>query len=136
MAKKMKMRAKEIKEKLESDANFRKKIFDLLLEHLRDGYSIDCFSFLSDTTIYQYLKTYKDEFVEEDLIIALREGKEGWEDIGRRQSLGTCLGNSRSWYYNMSARYKWSDRMHIDSETKGTLNVNVIQYSKPTQPTA
>ena len=78
------------------------------------------------------LKNYKEEFCEEELALALRDGKQGWESIGRRQSEGTCLGNSRSWYYNMAARYKWSDRMHIESETKGTLNVNVVQYSKPT----
>ena len=57
------------------------------------------------------------------------EGKDYWETLGKRQSEGTCLGNSRSWYYNMSNRYGWRDKHDVQAEHKGSVNVNVISYA-------
>jgi hypothetical protein len=106
----------------------RRKIFRELLTHLRAGYSVDCFAILSDTMIKTCLDTYPKEFVREDFEDALRDGKSGWESIGRRQAEGTCLGNSRSWYYNMANRYRWSDRQQVETEHKGQVSVSVINY--------
>lgn len=127
MAKK-KMTSAELKAKLEADKQFRKKIFEELCEHLKRGFSLDCFPALSDNSILEYTKTYPLEFPKEDLVDAQRAGKEGWEDIGRRQALGSCLGNSRSWYYNMANRYGWKDKLDIDADHKGQVQVEIVNY--------
>ncbi len=124
-----KMSAKERREKLESDATERRKVFRELLDHVRAGYSIDCFPALSDTSIRNYLNLYSKEFIREELEDALRDGKRGWEDIGRRQANGSCLGNSRSWYYNMANRYGWREKLEVEAEHKGSVSVSVISYA-------
>ena len=88
---------------------------------------------MSPNTIKRYLEAYKEEFVQEELEDAMREGKQTWEDIGHKQATGNCLGNSRTWYYNMSNRYGWSDRQHVETEHKGAVSVNVISYATQKQ---
>lgn len=129
-----KLNWKDRQSKLQTDKSYRGQIFKQLLNHLRGGYSMDCFPPLSETSIREYLKTYPDEFVEGELIDAVREGKEYWEGLGNKQSNGTCLGNSRSWYYNMVNRYGWHEKAQIETEHKGNVNVNVISYSSKKQP--
>lgn len=124
-----KLSAREQKEKLESDANERKKVFKELLAHIRAGYSLDCFSACSDTTIRTYLKEYPNEFDSEEFYEALRDGKQGWEEIGRKQATGACLGNSRSWYYNMANRFGWSEKAQIETKNDHTVSVNVVSYA-------
>lgn len=124
-----KLSATERRKKGEKDAIERRAIFKELLEHIRGGYSLDCFSVLSDVTIRSWLELYKEEFVREELDNAMRQGKQGWENIGRKQANGDCLGNSRSWYYNMSNRYGWRDKVDIEAEHKGNLQVNVVSYA-------
>jgi len=91
-----KLTLKERQAKLEEDKNERKKIFKELCDHVRAGYSLDCFGPLSEVSIRKYLKVYQEEFIQEELDAALRESKTYWEGIGRRQANGECLGNSRS----------------------------------------
>lgn len=132
-----KLSYKERVEKLEADAIERKKIFKELCEHVEKGYSLDCFVPLSVVSIRKYLQTFSEEFVQEELDAAMRKGKIYWEDIGTRQANGQCLGNSRSWYYNMANRYGWRDKLDIEAEHKGQVAVNIVSYasSKPLQCT-
>lgn len=111
----------------------RIKCFKLLCKHVREGKSLDCFSELGDESIREFMKLYPDEFNAVELKEAMRGGKEMWETIGHRQAVGTCLGNSRSWYYNMANRYGWRDKLDIEAEHKGNVNVNIVSYasSKP-----
>ncbi len=90
---------------------------------------MDCFGPLSEVSIRKYLKVYQDEFIQEELDAALRESKTYWEGIGRRQANGECLGNSRSWYYNMANRFGWREKIDIEDEHKGQVSVNVISYA-------
>lgn len=124
-----KLSAKEKRELLTSSKVERAKTFKELLAHLRAGFSLDCFPALSDVSIRTYLKTYPEEFVEEEFVQALRDGKLMWEGIGHRQAQGTCLGNSRSWYYNMANRYGWREKVDLQAEHSGTVNVNVVSYA-------
>lgn len=130
-----KLTAVERRVKVENSAIERRKVFAELLKHLQAGYSLDCFGPLSETSIKSYLKLYPKEFVWEDLEQALRDAKSGWEDLGRRQANGSCLGNSRSWYYNMVNRYGWRERHEVEAEHKGSVNVNVVSYrsNKPSE---
>ena len=124
-----KLTCSERKEKLEKCAVERRKLFGDFCAHVRRGYSIDCFGPLSIGSIREYMKKYPLEFIQEELENAEREGKEMWESLGVKQSNGSCLGNSRSWFYNMAHRYKWSDRVDIQAEHKGNVNVNVVSYA-------
>lgn len=119
----------EKQEKLETDAKERERVFKLLLTHLGKGYSMDCFVELSANTIKRYLNTFKEEFVQEELDTAIREGKQTWETIGARQANGQCLGNSRSWFYNMANRYGWRDKIDVEAEHKGQLAINIVSYA-------
>lgn len=115
---------------MSASAEGRKKIFENLCKHLSKGFSMDSFEELSYNTIQEYLKIYSSEFKIEELHDSLRKGKLMWETIGYKQATGECLGNSRSWYYNMSNRYGWRDKVDVEQDTKGTLTVNVVNYSK------
>jgi len=124
-----KLTTKERREKLEQDKNERRKIFKELCEHVGRGFSLDCFAPLSVTSIRGYLKMFPDEFIEEELVEAQRKGKSHWEDIGYRQASGSCLGNSRTWYYNMANRYGWREKLEVEAEHKGQVAINVISYA-------
>lgn len=106
----------------------RKKIFKELCRHLEQGFSLRCFGDLSDVTVYKYLKTYPEDFVKEDYEAALRKGQTFWEGLGRKQAIGECLGNSRTWFYNMANRYGWRDKIDLEAEHKGQLQVQVVNY--------
>lgn len=112
------------------DAKYRASLFAQLCKHVSQGYSIDCFYQLDHQTIAKYLDIYPEEFVREDLEIAKRAGKRAWEEIGRRQSNGECLGNSKSWYYNMCNRYNWTDKVEAKLEHTGQVAVQVINYKR------
>ena len=75
-----KLTAKERSDKLESDALERKRVFKELCEHVAGGLSLDCFGPLSVVSIREFLKKHPLEFVEEELIDAMRLGKSYWED--------------------------------------------------------
>ena len=129
MARGKKVTGSERRALLATDAGERKKIFKELCLHISAGYSLDCFPPLSEIKIVEFMKTYPLEFVAEDLADAMRSGKEGWEEIGRRQADGNCLGNSRSWYYNMCNRYNWHEKAQIDTKHEGQVTVNVVNYA-------
>ena len=124
-----KVTSRERIQRLGEDANERRKVFKELCDHVAGGYSLDCFALLSDVSISKYLKLYKEEFIEEELRDAIRKGKCYWESIGQRQANGTCLGNSRSWYYNMANRYGWREKIDIEAEHKGQVTVSVVSYA-------
>lgn len=129
MAKGKKPSIGEQKAKLSNDPVMRRQVFKEICDHVAQGKSLDCYYLLSIESIYEYMKKYPLEFIEEDLKAALRKGKDGWEDIGRRQANGSCLGNSRSWYYNMANRYGWREKIDIEAEHKGSVAVNVVSYA-------
>lgn len=126
-----KLNATEFNAQFGSDALLRANTFRALLLHLRDGYSMDCFGPMSEKSIFEATKNHPLDFKLEEIEIALRDAKTGWERIGRQQAIGTCVGNSRSWYYNMSNRYGWSDKQKVETSGSQALNVSIVNYSKP-----
>jgi hypothetical protein len=124
-----KLSAKERLARLEESKMERARVFKELLAHLGQGYSIECFTLMSPETIRSYLKRFPEEFCDHELQDAIRKGRGYWEGLGRRQSDGTCIGNSRTWYYNMANRYGWRDKLDIEAEHKGTVSVNVVSYA-------
>lgn len=124
-----KLTYKERLKKAEDDRAERRKIFKELLNHVSQGLSIESFAPLSDVTIKKYLNLYPEDFVPEELDAAKRSGRSYWESLGRRQSTGECLGNSRTWFYNMANRYGWRDKLDVEAEHKGQVSVNVVSYA-------
>jgi hypothetical protein len=106
-----------------------------LCQHLENGFSVESFEYLSKATILELIKKYPDEFNDDDLEHARRLGRDSWERIGLRQALGDCIGNSRTWFYNMANRYGWRDKIDVESEHKGQVQVSVVSYAKGKQPT-
>lgn len=129
MAQGKKMTFKERMSKLHACKSTREKTFKDLIAHIKRGYSLDCFGPISQATIENFCKTYPEEFCEEELVEAMRGAKEHWEDIGHKQATGSCLGNSRSWYYNMVNRYGWHEKAQVATEHKGAVSVNVVSYA-------
>lgn len=128
-----KLTAREQEEKLENCAAERRKVFNELCRHVAAGYSMDCFEIMGIESIKRYMSVYSNEFCGRALEAAARKGKSNWEQIGARQATGECIGNSRSWYYNMSNRYGWRDKVDLQAEHKGEIAVNVVSYAS-TQP--
>ena len=124
-----KLSGKDRKARLAGDPTERRRIFKDICVHLSTGYSLDCFPDLAIECIQGYIKSYPDEFVQEELEEALRRGKVYWEGIGNRQARGDCLGNSRSWQYNMINRYRWSDRLEVDAKMSGSMDVSIVSYA-------
>lgn len=121
---------------IETDKDFRKKLFKGLLQHVSAGYCIDSYPSLSVEVINNCLKSYPLEWPQEELEEAKRRGKVFWESVGRDQSLGRCLGNSRSWYYNMANRYGWRDKLDVTAEHKGGVEVTIVDYASVKPSTA
>jgi hypothetical protein len=124
-----KLSHKEKIAKIAAHKTYRQAIFKELCAHVAKGYSADCFPKLSIVSIRNYLKIYPEEFLQDELDEAMREGKVFWEDIGARQANGLCLGNSRTWYYNMANRFGWREKLDIEAEHKGTVAVNIVSYA-------
>lgn len=124
-----KLTSKEREEKLAEDKCERRKVFKELLAHVEQGLSLESFGPLSDVSIKRYLSVYPEEFCQEELDEAKRKGKAYWEHIGRRQANGECLGNSRTWFYNMANRFGWREKLDIEAEHKGQVAINVISYA-------
>jgi len=119
--------------KLEKDKNERRKLHKAFCAHLAEGYSKESFSLTTRFTLERLHKSYPQDFPQEDIELALCDGRDMWETLGKRQASGDCMGNSRTWFYNMAHRYKWSDRIDVSNEHKGTVAVNIVSYasSKP-----
>ncbi len=118
-----------VKEDEVTQAKRRTEIFRRLIIHLEGGYSLNCFEDLAKSTIDEWLVKYPEEFDINLYTKALRVGQLGWEDIGRQQSTGKCLGNSKAWVYNMINRFNWTDRTKIEQEVTGTTTINIVNYS-------
>lgn len=124
-----KMTLKERMEKIERDKNERRRLFKALCDHVSNGLSIESFSEVTTNTLKSYFKLYPEEFSGEEFDTALQKGREYWEDIGRRQANGNCLGNSRTWYYNMANRFGWREKLEVEAEHKGQIAINVVNYA-------
>lgn len=130
-----KLSHKERMQKLEEDASERRRVFRELLDHVAGGLSLQSFGPISDVTVKKYLLLYPEEFCQEELDAAIRKGRDYWENIGKRQASGECLGNSRTWFYNMANRFNWREKIEVEAEHKGQVSVNVISYASRKQPT-
>ena len=113
----------------EEDKAAREQLCIELCAHLAEGYSFECFPKCEKTRLARLIEAFKEEFPHQALDKARQMGQYDWESIGKRQADGRCLGNSRSWFYNMANRYGWRDKVDLQADTKGSLSVQVVNYS-------
>lgn len=107
----------------------RSKIFKELCQHIRDGFSLDSYGLLGEKSIKEWLETYPKEFISEDFDAAINEGRQLWERIGKQQANGTCHGNSATWKFCMTNKYRWVDKLDVSADVRGAVSVEVINYS-------
>lgn len=129
MSKGKKRSYKEFLSILESDSCERKKLFQNLLGHLREGLSIESFYQLETQRLLSFIERYKNEFDDDEIKLAMQEGRDWWERLGKAQASGQNVGNSRAWWYNMAHRYGWSDKVELKAKHEGTLQVQIVNYS-------
>lgn len=120
---------KERQKQLREDPIERRKMFERLLKHVEAGFSIDSFAEITKNSLQEWFKTFPDEINEEELTFSLKKGMHMWENIGKKQSTGECLGNSQAWRFNMGARYGWSDKIDLKAEHSGSIAVSVVSYA-------
>lgn len=108
----------------------RIEVFEELLEHLRRGYSLDSFGMASRDTILLMLKTHAAEWPEKDLWNAVRKGQELWESLGYKQAAGLSMGNASAWKFAMSAKYGWTDKIEVNANHSGNVDVTIVDYAK------
>jgi hypothetical protein len=128
-----KMTIRERQQLMRTSAIERRKVFRELCEHVAKGYSVECFPELQAKMLGDYQKLYPEEFVQEELDVAKQRGQRMWEGLGHAQASGNCLGNSRTWYYNMSNRYGWRDRVDVKAEHSGGVQFSVVSYAADRQ---
>lgn len=124
-----KMSARERRERLAHDVTERKRVFKELCDHVASGLSQESYAGLTPEAIVNCFSLYPEEFCKEELTLAKLRGRNYWEGVGKRQADGQCLGNSRTWYYNMANRYGWREKIEIEAEHKGQVSINVISYA-------
>jgi hypothetical protein len=129
---KAKRNAKEEEQHIIDSLPAKEKLFKLLCKHVSDGFSYDCFPYCSDKLLNTLFRDFPAVFCQETFNNSLKQGKLAWEDIGRRQANGSCMGNSRAWVYNMINRYRWSDKLEVSADVKGKLDVSIVNYGSPT----
>lgn len=125
---------RERREALKDDENYRAWLNKRLLQHLREGFSVQSFGILDKTTMAEAIKNHPESFDMREIEGAIDEGMAMWERLGYAQANGKNLGNSRTWFYNMANRYGWSERSKVDVDAKQAVTVQVVSYADtPTQ---
>lgn len=120
---------KERRAELHRNEDKRKDLHEKLIKHLREGYSFDCFPYLSQKALKELMSAFPEEFDPEEIDEAIEFGKHCWEKIGKEQAAGSCMGNSRTWFYNMSNRYGWREKQEVKQDVSGHVSISVISYS-------
>ena len=129
MTKSKQLSAREKRERLEKDVEYRKELFRKLQDHVAQGFSVSSFEHLSEDSIKKYCEIFPDEFRRDDLEESMRKSKTFWEGIGLAQAQGKCLGNSRSWIYNMANRFGWRERQEIEAKHDAQVQVSIVDYA-------
>lgn len=81
---------------------------DLLIQHLKEGYSYTSFASKVNVhidTLYEWEKRHPE--FSEAKEVGLTHSQAFWEDIGRKMALE---GNVQAWKFNMKNRFGWRDK--------------------------
>lgn len=94
----------------------RKKLLTEYLIHISSGYSDKSFTLCDMDTFVNYCNKYPNDFPTDMIEKGRRERMFFWEKIGIEGTTGKLHGyNSRSWEFNMKNRFKWSEKIELES---------------------
>jgi len=94
----------------------RKKLLTEYLNHISGGYSDKSFTLCDMDTFVNYCNKYPNDFPTDMIEKGRRERMFFWEKIGIEGTTGKLHGyNSRSWEFNMKNRFKWSEKIELES---------------------
>lgn len=102
----------------------RKRICELVCEHIASGLSQDSFPEADWDTVERYIRDFPDDFPAEKLKMAARRNRLYWETRGICGMNGDIPGfNATAWIFNMKNRFKdWNDTRQ--TQLTGHLEVN------------
>lgn len=120
----------KVPEKVGRPTKYDPKYCEMLIEHMKQGFSFESFAGLievSRAVLYDWEKAHS-EFLdakklgaEQNLLYWERQGQEGlWEQTeynekGRPVAKKTL--NSTVWIFNMKNRHRWKDRHEVEAKT-------------------
>lgn len=125
---------KRLKYKTSKD---RKIVFEKILEHVRSGYSPDCFPGIGIKTIWLYIEKFPDDFPAGELMAAGREGLYGWQRIGRSQALGrgdAAKGKTAALFMFMENLYRWMHRQDLTNDGERFEAPQILHAYPPKLP--
>lgn len=128
MVKGKKLRYRELQARLHESADERRRLAAKLQAHLSQGFSVDSFPEVTRGTLKRLFELYPEEFDSDERELATLKGMLFWENVGKKQATGECLGNSQAWRFNMSARYGWTDKIDVTAKHSGAVAVEVVNY--------
>jgi len=108
---------------------FHPKFCDMLIEHMRKGYSFESFGAKAGCGTERLYEWVKDnEIFANAKLHATALCREFWEEIGimRSKTIGVNPGDSRTYALNMRNRFGWTT-----SDTSPPPSMNVYNVVKP-----
>lgn len=106
----------------------RKKLLTEYLNHICCGYSDKSFTLCDMDTFLVYCKKYPNDFPTDMIERGRRERLFFWERIGIEGTTGKIQGyNSRSWEFNMKNRFKWSEKIEVESTGNIVTSISFVE---------
>ena len=106
----------------------RKKLLDEYIRHISCGYSDKSFTLCDMDTFIHYCNKYPNDFPTDIIERAKRERLFFWERIGIEGTTGKIPGyNSRSWEFNMKNRFRWSEKIELESRGNVVTSISFVE---------
>jgi transposase len=104
---------------------------ELLVEHLKQGYSFETFGAIAGVfkeALYDWVAKYPEfsNAKKEGTLL----GQHFWEKMGTAGAMGKIQGfNVTAWIFNMKNRYNWRDKRDIDNTSSdGSMTPTQITF--------
>ena len=106
----------------------RKKLLAEYLTHISSGYSDKSFPVCDMDTFMLYCEKYPNDFPTDIIEQGRRERLLFWERIGIEGTTGKIQGyNSRSWEFNMKNRFRWSEKIELESRGNILTSISFVE---------
>lgn len=106
----------------------RKKLLNDYIEHISAGFSDKSFIPCDMDTFSEYCKRYPNDFPTDIIEQNRRKRLLFWERIGIEGTTGKLAGyNSRSWEFNMKNRFKWSEKIEVESTGNVVTSISFVE---------
>ena len=104
------------------------------LAHISSGYRDKSFTVCDMDTFTNYCNKYPNDFPTDMIERARRERMLFWERIGIEGTTGKIQGyNSRSWEFNMKNRFRWSEKIELESRGNIVTSISFVERKSDTK---